>query len=86
MRRFGSILVAIGCGWFALSILTFVLFILIEEITGAPPRIPRIGGTEIVGVLLYFGVTFGIYLGSWIVMALGGSLILLETLIRPNRR
>ncbi len=86
MHRFGSILVAIGGGWMVLAAVAVIIFLLFEMITGTTPQLPRFHGVEVVGLLLYFGIIFGFYLGSWTFMASGMALIFLDTLIGAIRR
>jgi hypothetical protein len=70
-------LILIGTAWFTLSCVIFVVLITIEQLSGHTPAL-----TEGVGLLLYFGV----YFGSWLVMAVGGFLAFIGYVISRSRQ
>lgn len=73
MRNSGRAFLIAGAIWFALSCAIMMVLTEVEAQTGSTPELPRAGNIEWAGLLLYFGM----YFGSWIVMLIGGAMILM---------
>ena len=61
-----------GIAWFVLAVLAMTVLMTYELVTGSTPTLPEFFGYELVGGAIYFGM----YLGSWLVAALGAVIVL----------